>query len=218
MAIASGVLWALTRLGHADAPAALGIAACLALSLWLYGTLRSVSFVRRLRRLARRLLAGEYEAGMRTKNRYTDELGQIEKLLDDLTEQLRIYDSLRAERVRVNHLALHALLEAVGEPAALFDPSRGILETNSAFQSMFNAEIQGLSLAALENIEDNRELAAMFHAVLEKQKTPINGRVLMRLPAQRTKRELHVRMIPIKDRETEVRLVLLLAGPADAAE
>lgn len=173
---------------------------------------RGLRFQRKLRRFLRLLLAGNYDAGVKV-SRARDEVRALELDLETFGEQLRAYDTLRAERVRTVQLLLDVVMEQVDHPFLLLDVKRGVLELNTRFQTQFGAGQRKFSLSSLTKIESNGPLALLLEKAVETEKTPQEGRVTLQLPGSATACTLDARVFPIKNSQGAVEHALL-ASPS----
>jgi hypothetical protein len=223
------VVWAALALSLAGGYAALllrqwrhgeSILACALLFLLgaaalLYLTWNVTAFLRRLFAFVRQLLAGNYEVGIPVRRHARDQTARLEKLLNRLAEQLRIYDRLRAERVRISHRALDTLFQSVWQGVILAEVEKQVLRFNPVMQLQYGVEQSTLTFAALENIEANKGFFDLLRGVIEKEKVARDGEVTLQLPTRNVSLSLYVRAVPLKDIDDEVKLVFLLVLTPD---
>src|SRR4030042_5231318 len=75
----------------------------------IYISARAGLFQRNLRLYLQRLLAGNYETGIRVYPRLHDEIARLEKMVNKLADQLRSYDRMRAQYVAFYRRALNLI-------------------------------------------------------------------------------------------------------------
>lgn len=176
----------------------------LALIAW-----RITRFHNRVQRVLRRLVTGDYETGLRVTRFRGDEFSATEHLLNRLTEQLREYDALRTTRIRQLRMTLDLVLEHAEEPMGLFDVEKGTLTVNAAMSGAEDAARHSVPLKALRDIEPNASFVAMLARAAEDEKSPQAGRVTLHFPKQESPVELDVRVVPFKDKDDRVPLVVV---------
>jgi len=176
-------------------------------AVWVYLTTRVLGFNRKLTRVLRRLLAGDYEVGIETK--IQDELSGFAKQLNRLGEQLRTYDKLRAEKVSLSYRALDLIYRAVSQGVIIADLEKRTLKLNPVVQSLFNVKQESFSLESIESQEKNKEFMALFNQVAEQKTAVGEGAVVLQLPMRDSARKASVKIIPLKDAEEAVKLAII---------
>ncbi|MFC1761658.1 hypothetical protein ACFL6U_06220 [Planctomycetota bacterium] len=176
---------------------------------------RWIHFKTRLVRLLRLLLEGKYESGIKRTQQGLDEVGALERMLDKLTEQLRTYDYLRAERVRQCQRLLTVLLENMLLPVMLFDVSTEMFQCNPAWRARMGVDKETISFKALKSVDTNGAFMELLTQTLHHLKTPQEGQVPLQFPAQDDKPILPLRILPLKDNEETVFAALILENPHD---
>jgi len=215
-------LVASTVLGYAGFLAAAGlhrpesipVSICFACGLVFLGFLaaRAVWFRRACDRFLRLLMSGRYDAGIGGRVWSRDEIAVLAGKFNRFAEQLKKYDELRTEKVRVTRLALKTLLQEIPEAVMLADPRKGTLELNPAMRALLGTTRGTVSVAAVEKIEQNRAFTELFRNTVTTRKTSQEGRAPLRLPAEDAERVLSFRLLPLKDKQEEARLVVVFAA------
>lgn len=216
MLLVAAMLLVWLRYGHADVH---GMTVLLLLFVAGLGLLagslvRIGRFARRLDRFLDQLLSGNYEAGVSVSGVCRDEISGIERGLDELTEQLRAYDRLRADRVRIVRSMLDALWENIPEPVMVVDVETGTVECNSAFRALFGSGGQVPALAALKNLDANAGFEELLDSVVETKKPVAARNVRFQMRPAEEPRDLDIKLVPIKDKADTVRNVLLVTAPS----
>ena len=184
---------------------------------WWYVTQRLFPFRRRLSNFLRHLLAGNYEVGVKTVPFLRDEVRDLTDLLNKAADRLRVYDDLRAERVAFSYRALEAIWRNATDGIIIADMEETVFRFNPAAQVLFGMKQQSVAFDAIVKNDANRDFADFFRAVSETEKTLQERKVGIQVPARDSRRELLVRMVPLKDQREKVRLVfVLLRHPAGA--
>jgi HAMP domain-containing protein len=101
--------------------AALGSLMVLALLVLIFVAVRLVRFQIRAYNLLRRVLSGDYEAGIETSGFLNDEIAELEHLLNRFVQQVRQYDDLRSGRIRQLRMTLDSVLQHSREAIGLLD-------------------------------------------------------------------------------------------------
>lgn len=191
-----------------------GVLASVLMALALAGmgfvVYRWITFKARLITLLRLLLEGKYEVGIEKTQQGLDEVGALERMLGKLTEQLRIYDGLRAERVRQCQRLLTVLLENMVLPVMLFDVTMETFQCNPAWRALVGVDKDMISLKALKSIEANAAFLDLLVQTVDRVIMAQEGQVSIQFPAQEEKHTLSLRMLPLKDKEETVFAALIL--------
>lgn len=164
--------------------------------------------------LLRRLVAGDYEAGLRESGWWRDEITELEELFNKLTEQLRQYDELRAKRTRQLRRTLDLILEHTEEPMVLFDVDKGNLSFNAAMSGVLETSRQTVPLSTLKNIEANKAFVDLLIRAVEEEKSAQEGRVGIQFPGRDALTETEVRVVPFKDKDETVPLAVVFGKRA----
>jgi PAS domain-containing protein len=203
--------------GHPAVRAALPLFVA-ALALTLAVLVRLARFRRRLFRLVRRLLAGDYETGIGAgRARPADEVTTLERLLDRLTDQLREYDVLRAARIRAVQRALDLLLRHMAQPAMLFDVRREIMECNPRWREMFDIAQQSVSLSSLEHLPANAPFLKLLRQAVVEEKGRQQASVCVQMLPHESPCEIDLRIVPVKSGDGDIPFALVLSQPPDVA-
>lgn len=180
-------------------------------ALWGYLAVRIHTFGSNLAHVLRQLLSGNYEVGMEVKG--SDELRRFARLVNKLSEQLVAYDTLRADRVSLNHRALDLMYRTVSEGIILADMEQRVFRLNPTVQSLFGVTQETFSFDAIENQQENEEFVVLFRQATDQEKIAREGRVVLHLPMHDAVRTLSVRIVPIKDVQEMVKLAFIFVQP-----
>jgi PAS domain-containing protein len=189
-------------------------AALLAALSWLYITARLFFFRRKLVNFCRRLLAGDYETGIKARKGFADEITSVANLMNAAVERLRVYDELRASRVSLGYRALEYLHNNVSDAIMIADAEKEVFRLNAAAMSFFGVDQDRISFDSVENKPGNEEFRALFARAVKKEKIAVEGEVEINLPARDASRRAFVKIQPLKDSQEDVKLAIILMAPA----
>lgn len=181
----------------------------LGLLCWSYLTGRIVGFRIRLFKFLRLLLANDYEAGIRTRRRFTDEISRLEGLANRVAERLHIYDQLRANRVSIHARAFDLLLDRSAEPLAAGDVEKETFQFNPAAQKTLGIERKSFSFESVLKPDINKEFSDLFTDAVSGRKTVTEGFSWLQLPGMSDPVYVGVQFTPLRDRAEEVLFALL---------
>ena len=188
----------------------------LGITLMLYLLIRFDNFTKKLQRLLRLLLSGKYEAALKPDTRWPDEITGIEEQLNQFTEQLRAYDTLRADRVRRSRLLINALLADAPVPLMIVDTERKTLRCNPIMQSVLNAAQPALPLATLSEITANQPFLEMLNKAANQDKRTQQGTIQMQSPVTNASVTIKAKMVPIAGRDGTITEVVVFAEVQNA--
>jgi PAS domain-containing protein len=206
-----GLLAGLISWSSAGTPARIAFAAFFTLGMlcWGYLTVRFIGFRVRLFNFLRQMLAGDYEAGIRTRRRFRDEVSRLEALSNRLAERLQAYDHLRAERVSIQSRAFDMLLDRSAEPLAAVDVKQEIFLLNPAAQKALGIERKNFSFESVLKPDINCEFRDLFNDAVSGRKIHNEGFSWLQLPGMSDPVYVGVEFTPLRDRDEEVRFALL---------
>ena len=206
-----GLAAGLIAWSQADAPVRWSFTAFFALGLvcWSYLTLRIIGFRVRLFNFLRQLLSGDYEAGIRTRRRYTDEISRLEALANRVAERLQAYDRLRTDRVSIQARAFDLLLDRSTEQLAAIDVQQAVFLFNPAAQKVLGIERKSFSFESVVTPDINSEFRDLFNDAVSGRKTRTEGFSWLQLPGMSDPVYVGVQFTPLRDRDEEVRFALL---------
>ncbi|MFH0826762.1 MAG: PAS domain-containing protein [Candidatus Omnitrophota bacterium] len=177
--------------------------------IWGFLTLRAIRFRRKLVNFLKHLLSGDYKTGMKVNIFLEDELKELGQLINKAVDQLVRYDELRAERVFLNFRALEVISKNTPEAVIIADLDKEIFEFNAAAQRLFDIKQERITYNAVRKEEGNRDFVNLFKQATLEQKIPKEEKVVLHLPIRNMRKELLVKIIPLKDGNEEVRLALI---------
>lgn len=206
-----GLTAGLIAWSQAAPPARWSFAVFFALGMlcWSYLTVRIIGFRIRLFNFLRQLLAGDYEAGIRTRRRFTDEISRLEALANRFAGRLQTYDRLRADRVSIQVRAFDLLLDHVSEPLAAVDIQQKAFLFNPAAQKVLGIERKSFSFESVIKPDINSEFRDLFNDAVSGRKIRTDGFSWLQLPGMSDPVYIGVDFIPLRDRDEEVRFALL---------
>ncbi|HEO71617.1 MAG TPA: hypothetical protein ENN80_10165 [Candidatus Hydrogenedentes bacterium] len=186
---------------------ACGAVLLLALLVLVLIAWRLVRFRSRAYALLRRLVAGDYEAGISTPRFWKDEVSELERLLNRLVEQLRQYDELRTGRIRQLRMTLDLVLDHSREPMVLLDVEKGTLDFSAAMAEILDGSRQSVKLDVLRNLDSNGPFLELLRCTIDEERCPQEEAVAIQLPGQKSPKNVHVRAVPHKDKDGAVSMV-----------
>jgi PAS domain-containing protein len=215
-----GLTAGLIAWSQSEVPARLSLTVFFMLGLlcWSYLTVRIVGFRIRLFAFLRQLLAGDYEAGIRTRRRFTDEISRLEGLANRLAERLFAYDRLRAERVSIQSRAFDLLLDHTAEPLAAVDVQQEAFLFNPAAQKALGIERKNFSFESVIKPDINAEFRDLFNDSVSGRKIRTEGFSWLQLPGMSDPVYIGIAFLPLRDRDEEVRFALLTIKVPQAAK
>jgi PAS domain-containing protein len=181
----------------------------LGLACAAYLAVRIVVFRVKYTRFSKRLLAGNYESGIQTHRISRDEVRGLADLTNKIADRLRLYDALRADRVAVNARAREIMQERAETPIVAADVEEGTFRFNPAARALFGVEQESLSIDSIVKRPENEAFARLYSTVVERDKVPHSSRLTMTLPVRNVTRDVAADFVPIKDRQEQVRIVLM---------
>jgi PAS domain-containing protein len=206
-----GLVAGLVSWSQAGVVARWSLTAFFALSLlcWSYLTVRLIGFRVRLFNFLRQMLSGDYEAGIRTRRRFTDEVSRLEALSNRFAERLQIYDRLRAERVSIQSRAFDLLLDRSAEQLAAIDVQQEVILLNSAAQKVLGIERKNFSFESVLKPDINGEFKDLFNDAISGRKVRNEGFSWLQLPGMSDPTYVGVEITPLRDRNEAVCFAIL---------
>lgn len=216
----SGISAAWLTLPEIEPPLLWGLLAIILLMLfcWIWLTVRLYSFRSRFFNFLRRLYSGDYEAGIKAGRFAADELSEIEALANGLAERLRAYDRLRADRVSVQARMLDLILRHTSDRFMTADAEKETFVINPAAQKFLGITRKSFAFEAVLKPSTNKTFAYLFHKASKAQKSNTEGSAGLQLPGMDEPLRMHVLMMPLRDRDEEVRSVLIYLGEKNATD
>jgi PAS domain-containing protein len=176
---------------------------------WIYLTVRIIGFRIRLFKFLRLLLANDYESGIRTRRRFTDEISRLEGLANRVSERLLTYDRLRADRVSIHARAFDLILDRSAEPLAAIDVQQEVFLLNPAVQNVLGITRKRFSFESVLKPDINQDFSDLFDAAISGRKTLTEGFSWIQLPGMSEPAYIGVQFTPLRDRDEAVRFALL---------
>lgn len=176
---------------------------------WSYLTVRIIGFRVRLFNFLRQMLSGDYETGIRTRRRFTDEISRLEALFNRLADRLQTYDRLRADRVSIQSRAFDLLLDRSSEPLAAIDLQQEVFLFNPAAQRSLGIARKNFSFESVLKPDINGEFRDLFNDAVSGRKIRNEGFSWIQLPGMGDPVYIGVEFTPLRDKDEEVRFALL---------
>ncbi len=175
----------------------------------VYLAARIVTFHLKYTRFSRHLLDGNYESGIQTHRLSRDEVRGLADLTNKVADRLRLYDTLRADWVAVSTRAREIMHERTGTAVVIADIDEGSFRFNPAARALFGVEQETIPIESIVNCPENNQFARSYLSVVDLDKVPRTVHFTMTLPVRNIARAVAAEIIPIKDRDEKVRLVLI---------
>lgn len=168
-----------------------------------------IRFHRALRNLLRRIISGDYEVGLTMPAFYQTDLTILKELVNKMVEQLRVYDELRKRRIRQLRMTLSLVQENAAEPIILFDAEKGALECNGASKNLLHTARQTAQISVLEKNTSNSPFIELLNGATQKEKSTMEGTVSIQFSDVEEPVEIHVRIVPYKDKDDTVPFAII---------
>jgi len=197
---------------EAEPPASGGLLALASIIMvvWIGLTIRLLRFRQKPYRFFRRLLAGDYEAGIRSGKRFHDELSHVEDIANQFADRLREYDRLRADRVSVQARALDLILRTSREMMVTADVEKETLVFNPAAQKTLGISGKSWPFEVILKPKDNATFARLFNRSIYGSKLNTEGKCRLKMPGMENPVVLHSLILPLRDRDETVRFALII--------
>lgn len=180
---------------------------------WAYLGTRIFGFRKRLFHFLRRLLANDYEAGIRTHPRVSDEISELERLANKLSDQLRTYDRLRADRVSIHARALDLVLLCAKDALISANIEKNTFTFNPAAQKRLGITRKNFSFESVLKPKSNLSFQLLFEKAVHGRKVNTEGHCQLQLPGMNTPHPVDLFLMPLRDRDENVRFALLSLNP-----
>ena len=176
---------------------------------WLIISIRTLIFKKKLVVFIKRLIAGDYQAGIKLRFKSEDEITRLVNLINKLGDQLRVYDDLRSQNVSLNYRALDIIFTTVKEGLIIADVGKRTLRFNLAAQSIFDVEIENIMFDTMERQTENRQFYELLKDTIERTKYYKKCDVIIKLPIRNLTRKLNITVFPLKDKAENVKLIII---------
>jgi len=187
----------------------LSILFVLTLSCWFFLTIRFFSFYKQMRSFLRRLLAGDYETGIRASENCTDEISRLENLANQVVDRLRTYDQLRANRVSIHSRALDLLLAQSKKGVITANVEKRVFIFNPTAQKMLGIQRKSFSFESVLKPIINKNFNELFQKAITEQKTNTEGACHLQLPGMQTPARIELLIMPLRNRNEDVQFAFL---------
>lgn len=189
----------------------------LSLLCWSYLSLRLFGFRKRLRNFLRLLLAGDYEAGIRTRENFTDEISNLESLANQVAERLCAYDRLRAGRVSIHSRVVDMLLVQSKEGLITANVEKETFSFNPVAQKILGITRKSFSFESVLKPTGNEAFNKLFQQAVTGRKVNTKGICQLQLPGMQAPARLGFLMMPLRDRDENVQFAILSIESSEAS-
>ncbi len=186
----------------------------LGLISWLYIIWRILAFRKKLVVFLQHILANEYETGVKIDFTVEDEVTWLEKLVNKVSDQLRVYDNLRVEKISSLNAQISVLIRNAKEGIIAVDIEKKAFELNPVVQAMFEMEREFISFDSIKSLEENKKFIELFENCVEKDKVIKEGNVPLQFPIRNTIRQVYVKIFPLKDNDENVKRAIIFVNKA----
>jgi len=182
----------------------------LGLFAWLYLTIRFFRFFKKLEKFCERLLTGNYDTVIKVWKLAKDEIKVMGQLINKVAERLRIYDEQRADKVALHFRVRELIINNSREGIIVADTEKEAFYFNPIARSVFGVNQSSFAFDSLGRQENNKHFFGLLKAAMEQEKTTKEEtRVSIDLPVSKIKKEVTVKIFPLKDRSERVKLVII---------
>jgi PAS domain-containing protein len=185
---------------------------------WCYLSIRVFGFRKRLFNFLRLLLAGDYEAGIRTRQKHTDEVSRLEDLANQVADRLRTYDRLRAARVSIHSRVLDLILVHSKEGIITANVEKETFVFNPVAQKILGVTRKSFSFESVLKPSANETFTKLFNQAVSGRKVNTEGLCFLQLPGMRAPARLSFLMMPLRDRDETVRFAVLSIESSGASD
>lgn len=182
---------------------------------WGYVGLRVVIFRRKLAYFIQRILENQYQTGIKINPIFNDEITWLEKNINKLVDQLRKYDELQIDRISALVRTIDNILPNVKEGIILYNLNDKVFQINPVVQAFFQVELGNFSYDSLAKQETNNDFILLLKESIEQGKTVRNVKVTLELPIRLSRKDVVLTIIPIKDKNECVELVIMFLSLAN---
>ncbi len=100
------------------------------------------------------------------------------------------------------------------EGIIIADMEKEIFKFNKSTQSLFLTSQETFTFESIRAQKENQAAEKLFFMATKQMKIPQEGRVVLQLPVQNSRKEVLLRVIPVKDKDEKVKLALIFVSPA----
>ncbi len=176
---------------------------------WIYLTLRTFRFKRRMTNYLRRLLSGDYSTGIHDVEWISDEITVISNLATKVAEHLEAYDHLRADRTAISSRSLEILFRRASRKIIMADFDKSHFKFTKPLQHAFGVDQDTFSFGVLEKQKNNTSFFRKFYYAAFKEMQEKEFSATLELPIRQSSLELKFKFVPIKDKAEKVRIAFL---------
>jgi PAS domain-containing protein len=181
----------------------------LGLLFWIHLTIRLFSFKRKLATFSRNLFDGNYETGIKMSAHFHDEVRSLAGLVNKAADRLRLYDTMRAEKVALNARAREIIYNNTSEAVIMADIEKRLFQLNPAARDLFEIDQESMTFDSIEKREENAQFTRFFKDTVDRDRVPREKRLTITLPIRGISKEIVAKIVPVKDREEKVKLALI---------
>ncbi len=182
---------------------------------WVYFTFRAVFFRRKLVCFIQKILENDYQSGVSSHPGSFDEIARLEKLVNKMADQLRVYDQLQIDKISALTKAIDIIYNNVKEGIIVYTEDKKTFQVNPVVQRLFEVEQENFSYDSLAKQEVNRDFISRLKEVIDHGRTFHQENLVLELPIRQSRRQLQLTMIPIKDKNEIVELAIILVNRKD---
>ncbi len=83
---------------------------------------------------------------------------------------------------------------------------------NPAIRKIFEVEQETMTFDSMEKQKENLEFYDLFKDVANSSKVAKEADIVLQVPIRETKRFLHIKLLPIKDKNENVKIILIFVN------
>lgn len=205
-----GILIVLLRQGAGFVPVAL---LALSAALWAFLSVRAYVLFRRVQGFMKHLLDNDFETGIKTDGLLRDEIASISRLGERVASQLRMYDMICKDLIRVLNKQIEVLLKDSETAVMVADLNGMSFRANPAMQKLFGVEQDVFSFESVRKQDGNARFYSAFIRSAVRDAVPGEGRASLQLPVRESRMEVSFRIVPVKDSREKPLVALVFISP-----
>lgn len=182
--------------------------------LWTFLSARAFILFRRVRSFMEHLLVNDFETGIRTGGLLRDEIHSLGRLVDRVASQLRTYDAIYGDLVRLLNRQIEAILKNTETPVLVADLHGMVFTANPAMQRLFDVSQESFSFDSIRKQEGNERFFSAFVRSAVRDGIPVEGTATLQLPVRESRRTVSFRITPIRDGREKTQVAVIVISPA----
>lgn len=174
--------------------------------------------LRRIQDFLDHLLKNSYENGMRNRGWISDEIHTIYQRSNKAASQLREYERLCSDRIRLLKAQLDILLRTSPDALMIGDMKAMSFRLNPAMKRLFGIDQDSFSFESIQKQDGNERFFRTFLVATLRSGIVREGTAILQLPLRESRREVSFRIVPIKDSSETTAFALVFVSPVQDAD